>query len=53
MGIFCGIIIGLMVGFIFAIWMLESYKRVLIMKSHDGTAECIDGKFYYIKGEGK
>jgi hypothetical protein len=28
-----------------------SYKRLLIMKSEDKTAECINGKFYYILTE--
>jgi hypothetical protein len=29
------------------------YKRMLVMKAKDGTAEYINGRFYYIKEEGE
>jgi hypothetical protein len=48
-----GILIGLVIGFIFNLWIMYSYKKVLIMKAQDGSAEYIYGKFYYIKEEGK
>lgn len=48
-----GIFIGLITGFILNLWVMYSYKKILIMKAQDGTAECIYGKFYYIKEEGK
>lgn len=28
-----------------------SYKKLLVMKAEDKTAECINGKFYYIVPE--
>lgn len=40
--------LGLLLGFVLHIAAMSSYKRVLVMKSQDGSAECIDGKFYYI-----
>lgn len=48
-----GILIGLLIGIVFHVLVMSSYKRVLIMKAEDGTAEHINGKFYYIKEEGK
>jgi hypothetical protein len=48
-----GILIGLIIGLILNLWTTQSYKRILIMKSQDGTAEYIRGKFYYIREEGK
>lgn len=48
-----GVIIGLLIGIVINILTMSSYKRVLIMKAEDGTAEHINGKFYYIKEEGK
>ena len=44
-----GIVIGLIIGGI----AHNSYKKVLVMKAEDGTAEYINGKFYYIKQEDK
>lgn len=39
-------------GFILAsvLWIIADYlyKGTLVIKSKDGTAECIDGEFYYI-----
>lgn len=32
--------------------LIHSYKTVLVAKSKDGSAECINGKFYYIVEEG-
>lgn len=50
---FVGIGVGLLIGLIFNLWIMHSYKKVLIMKAEDGSAEHIYGKFYYIKEEGK
>lgn len=51
--VFIGILIGLIIGVIDSIWTLYSYKKILVGKSQDGTAEHINGKFYYIVEEGK
>lgn len=52
-----GFSIGLFIGVVIMLWLhifaMSSYKRILVMKSQDGTAEHINGKFYYIKEEGK
>lgn len=48
-----GILIGLGIGVILNIWTMHDYKKLLIMKAKDGSAEHIYGKFYYIKEEGK
>lgn len=48
-----GIILGLLFMFVIHLSIMQSYKRVLVMKAKDGTAEHINGKFYYIKEEGK
>lgn len=48
---FVGIGIGLVIGFILNLWIMHSYKKILIMKAKDGSAECIYGKFYLIKEE--
>lgn len=49
--------IGFAVG-VLAMWGLGVvdmylYKRILVRKANDGTAEHILGKFYYIREEGK
>jgi hypothetical protein len=48
-----GIYIGLVIGILIGAWMLYAYKRILVMKANDGTAEYINGQFYYIKREGE
>jgi hypothetical protein len=48
-----GIILGLLFMFVIHLSVMSSYKRILVMKAKDGTAENINGKFYYIKEEGK
>jgi hypothetical protein len=48
-----GIAFGLLCMFIVHLSIMSSYKRILVMKAKDGTAEHINGKFYYIKEEGK
>lgn len=48
-----GIVIGVEIGLQLASWSERAYKRLLVMKAEDGTAEYIDGEFYYIKKEGK
>lgn len=48
-----GILIGLILGLLFSLYAVSSYRRVLVMKAKDGTAEHINGTFYYIKEEGK
>lgn len=49
--IFVGLCIGLLFGIILNILSMSSYKRILVMKAKDGTAEYINGRFYYIKSE--
>lgn len=53
MGFSLGFLSGTLIMLVLHSFAIGSYKRVLIMKSKSGIAECIDGKFYYIKEEGK
>jgi hypothetical protein len=52
-----GFSIGLFIGVFTMFWLhsyaMNSFKRILVMKAKNGTAEHINGKFYYIKEEGK
>jgi hypothetical protein len=48
-----GFVIGLFTMSIIHISLMNSYQRILVMKAKDGSAEHINGKFYYIKEEGK
>jgi hypothetical protein len=49
--IFIGFLIGSVFMCVLDALMSQSYKRILVMKSQDKTAECIKGKFYYIVPE--
>lgn len=46
-----GIFVGLTIGIVLNLWVMHSYKKILIMKAKDGSAEYIYGKFYHIKEE--
>lgn len=48
-----GFVFGLLVMFTLHLAVMDSFKRILVMKAKDGSAEHINGKFYYIKEEGK
>lgn len=48
-----GLAMGMLLSLILHGLVMESYKRVLVMKAKDGSAEHINGNFYYIKEEGK
>lgn len=42
----------MIIGFAFHIMAMTAYKSILVSKANTNTAECIKGKFYYIKEEG-
>jgi uncharacterized membrane protein YdjX (TVP38/TMEM64 family) len=46
-----GIFIGAFIMFFVNKLVMSSYKRILVMKAHDKTAEHINGHFYYIVPE--
>ena len=43
--------VGCIVMSIFSGWLHIMYQKLLVMKSEDKSAECINGKFYYIVPE--
>ena len=43
-----GFLSGALLMLIINSWMHDNYKKILIMKSKDKSAEFINGKFYYI-----
>lgn len=46
-----GIALGLAVGLVVCVYERESYKKILITKSKDGSAEYINGDFFHIVNE--
>jgi hypothetical protein len=42
------ILLAWLLGVIGGLWSLHLYKKTLVMKANDKTAECINGEFYYI-----
>lgn len=51
MGFSLGLFIGMVSVMALHLYAMTSYKKILVMKSKDGTSECINGKFYYIQEE--
>ena len=46
-----GLFIGALIMYFLNQWAMASYKRILVMKAHDKSAEHINGLFYYIVPE--
>ena len=51
MSFISGMVVGVVIMFLLHWYVFSSYKRILVLKSIDGTAERINKKFYYIKEE--